>query len=95
MAITRDEVHYIARLARLSFSDEEEARVAEELSTLLDYVDQLRSLDTSAVPPMSHVLDVFDVTRDDEPVQRISHEEALRPAPDADADHFRVPKVIG
>ena len=95
MAITREEVHNLAHLARLSLSGDEEARVAEELSTLLDYVDQLRSLDTSAVPPMTHVLDVYNVTRDDEPVQRISHEEALKPAPDADADHFRVPKVIG
>lgn len=94
MAISVDEVRYIAQLARLEFSAEEEQVLAEQMSKILDYVAQLNELDTRDVPPMSHVLDLYNVLREDVVVQRITHEEALRNAPDADSDYFRVPKVI-
>lgn len=94
MALTPEEVHYIARLARLSFSEEEVGRLAHELNDILAYVAQLDELDTTDVPPMAHVLDLHNVFRPDEVVPRLSHEAALREAPDADADFFRVPKVI-
>ncbi|MFQ5569468.1 MAG: Asp-tRNA(Asn)/Glu-tRNA(Gln) amidotransferase subunit GatC [Rhodothermales bacterium] len=94
MAISRDEVRYIAALARLRFSEQEEQRLAEQMSEMLDYVDKLNELDTTDVPPMSHVLDLYNVFRKDEARQRISRDEALRNAPDADGDYFRVPKVI-
>ncbi len=94
MSISKDEVRYIASLARLRFTEAEEDRLAHEMNDMLDYVDQLRTLDTSEVPPMAHVLDLNNVTRPDELEERISHDEALRNAPDADGDYFRVPKVI-
>jgi aspartyl-tRNA(Asn)/glutamyl-tRNA(Gln) amidotransferase subunit C len=94
MSISVEEVQYIAALARLRFSEEEQQQLAEQMSTMLDYVDQLNELDTSGVPPMSHVLDLHNVFREDKAQQRISHEEALQNAPDADGDFFRVPKVI-
>lgn len=94
MSITKEEVRYIAELARLRFSDEEEARMAEQMSSILDYMDKLNELDTAGVPPMSHVLDLYNAFRDDEVEQRISREEALRNAPDADNAYIRVPKVI-
>ncbi|MEX0600613.1 MAG: Asp-tRNA(Asn)/Glu-tRNA(Gln) amidotransferase subunit GatC [Rhodothermales bacterium] len=94
MAVTVDEVKYIASLARLRFTDEEERRLAGQMSEILDYVDKLNELDTSAVPPMSHVLDLYNVTRDDEVEQRITRDEALENAPDADSEYFRAPKVI-
>jgi aspartyl-tRNA(Asn)/glutamyl-tRNA(Gln) amidotransferase subunit C len=94
MAISRDEVRHIANLARLRFSDEEEAKMADEMGQILDYVDKLNELDTTGVPPMSHVLDIHNVFRSDEIEERIDHEGALRNAPDADSDYFRVPKVI-
>jgi aspartyl-tRNA(Asn)/glutamyl-tRNA(Gln) amidotransferase subunit C len=92
--ITVNEVRYIADLARLQFSEAEEERMARELTRILDYIEKLDELDTEDVPPMSHVLDLYDVFRKDVVEQRISHEEALKNAPDADEDYFRVPKVI-
>ena len=94
MSVSIDEVRYIAALARLSFSEEEEVRMAEQLSKVLDYVEKLNELDTSGVPPMSHVLDLHSVFREDVVEQRITRDEALENAPDADGTFFRVPKVI-
>jgi len=94
MAISREDVRHIAKLARLRFSDDGEAKMADEMGRILDYVDKLNELDTTGVPPMSHVLDIHNVFREDEVEQRIDHEDALRNAPDADSDYFRVPKVI-
>ncbi len=94
MAISVEEVRYIAALARLRFSEDQEQRLAQQMSQMLDYVDKLNELDTTGVPPMSHVLDVYNVFRDDVPQQRITREDALRNAPDADNAYFRVPKVI-
>lgn len=92
--ITLDEVRYIARLARLEFSPEDEERLAREMNDILAYMEKLNELDTSSVPPMSHVLDLVNVFRDDRVEQRISRDDALENAPDADGEYFRVPKVI-
>jgi aspartyl-tRNA(Asn)/glutamyl-tRNA(Gln) amidotransferase subunit C len=94
MALSREEVRRVAELARLEFSDEEEARMADEMSRILDYVDKLEELDTSGVPPMSHVLDVTNVYREDEVERRIDQEQALEPAPESENGYFVVPKVI-
>ena len=94
MSISVEEVRYSAALARLRFSEAEEQHLAEQMSQILDYMDKLNELDTSDVPPMSHVLDLYNVYREDVARQRIAPEEALRNAPDADGDYFRVPKVI-
>ena len=94
MAVTVDDVRYIAALARLRFSEAEEKRLAAQMSQMLDYVDTLGTLDTTGVPPMAHVLDLHNVFRADEAQQRLAREDALRNAPDADREYFRVPKVI-
>jgi len=95
MSVSREEVRHIADLARLDFSEEGEEKMADELGDILDYVDKLNELDTSGVPPMSHVLDVTDVSRPDEVESRIDRDQALESAPDTDGEYFRVPKVIG
>jgi aspartyl-tRNA(Asn)/glutamyl-tRNA(Gln) amidotransferase subunit C len=94
MSVTREEVRRIADLARLHFSDDEEEQMTDELDDIVSYVDKLNELDTSGVPPMSHVLDVTDVDRPDEVEARIDREQALENAPDADGSYFRVPRVI-
>lgn len=94
MAISVEEVRYIARLARLAFAEEEERMLAEQMGEILAYVAKLNELDTSGVPPMDHVLELHNVFREDVVTQRIAHEDALLNAPDADSDYFRVPKVI-
>ncbi len=94
MSVSLDEVRYIARLARLQFTEAEEARMALQMSRILDYVEKLNELDTADVPPMSHVLDLTNVFREDVAAPRVTREQALRNAPDADDQYFRVPKVI-
>ena len=89
-----EEVRKMAVLARLRFTEEEERRLAREMSEVLDYMEKLDELDTDDVPPMSHVLDLHDVLRSDELRPRITRDEALRHAPDTDGVYFRVPKVI-
>jgi len=94
MALSVDEVRYIAALARLRFTEAEEHHLAGQMSEILAYMDKLNELDTTDVAPMAHVLDLYNVDREDTALQRITPEEALRNAPDADGDYFRVPKVI-
>ena len=94
MSVTLAQVRYIATLARLRFTEEEESRLAEEMNEILGYVEKLNELDTSGVPPMSHVLDLHNVVRDDVAESRISRDEALKNAPDADSAYIRAPKVI-
>lgn len=94
MAVSRDDVRHVATLARLDFSKEEEEQMAKELSRILDYVEKLQELDTSGVPPMSHVLDVTNVFRPDDIRSRVDRDEALAPAPASDGDYFEVPQVV-
>jgi aspartyl-tRNA(Asn)/glutamyl-tRNA(Gln) amidotransferase subunit C len=94
MSVTREEVRHIAKLARLRLSIGEEQLMSEQLSSILDYIEQLNELDVSEVEPMTHVLDLVNATRTDAPEHRISHEQALKNAPSADSDYFRVPRVI-
>jgi aspartyl-tRNA(Asn)/glutamyl-tRNA(Gln) amidotransferase subunit C len=92
--VSREQVRYIASLARLRFTDEEEERLAKQMNDILGYVEKLDELDTSGVQPMSHVLDLHNVFREDVAETRISRDEALKNAPDADSVYIRAPKVI-
>lgn len=94
MPVSRDDVRSIATLARLDFSEEEEASIEQDLNQILDYVSDLESVDTSGVDPMTHVLDLANCSRPDTTEERISREDAFRNAPDTDGEHFRVPQVI-
>ena len=89
--IERDQVLHVARLARLRLSDEEVERMSGELSTILDHIEKIGELDLEGVAPTSHVTDVENVLRPDEPRPSIPRERALEPAPDAADDGFRVP----
>jgi aspartyl-tRNA(Asn)/glutamyl-tRNA(Gln) amidotransferase subunit C len=91
MAISRDDVLHVARLARLELSDAEVERFQEQLSAILEAVSKVQELDLSDVPPTSHPLDVVNVWREDEPRPSLSVEEALANAPDSEDGLFRVP----
>jgi aspartyl-tRNA(Asn)/glutamyl-tRNA(Gln) amidotransferase subunit C len=95
MSVTIRDVEHVAALARLSFTDEEKQKLTGELNAILAYMEELNSLDTSAVAPLSHVIDVQDVFREDVHVPSLPREEALKNAPSATDKFFRVPKVIG
>ncbi len=91
--VTQETVAHVARLARVSLTDEERALFARQLEGILEWAESLQALDVSDVPPMAHAL--VPLWREDEPRVGVSHERALEPAPDAGDGLFRVPKVIG
>jgi len=95
MSVTKDDVNYVANLARLQLKDEEAESLKEDMNKILGYMEKLGQLDTSGVEPLEHVTDMTSSTfRKDKAKEPISHDDALKNAPDADSDYFRVPRVI-
>jgi len=95
MGIGKKEVLHIAKLANLDFSEEEIGLFTQQFNSILEYVERLKALDTSAIEPTSHVGGGSHALRDDSLVPSISREEALANAPESDRGYFKVPKVIG
>jgi aspartyl-tRNA(Asn)/glutamyl-tRNA(Gln) amidotransferase subunit C len=93
MAISRDEVLHVARLARLALTDAEVGRLTNELGAILDAVSIVGELDLADVPPTSHPLDLVNVWDEDEPRASLSLDEVFANAPERDGDLFRVPPV--
>ena len=93
--LSREQVLHVARLARLELSEEELDRMGEELSGVLDHIEKIGELDLDDVAPTSHVIDVENVLRPDEPRPSIPRERALDQAPDAADAGFRVPSPGG
>ena len=91
MAITRDEVLHVARLARLDLTDDEVERLGAQLNDILAAVGKVSELDLSGVLPTSHPLDVVNVWGDDEPRPCLPVEEALANAPEREGNYFKVP----
>ena len=91
MAITREQVLHVAKLAHLDLTDEEVDRFREQLSAILDAVSKVSELDLADVPPTSHPLELVNVWRDDEPWPSLPLAEAFANAPERDGDFFRVP----
>jgi aspartyl-tRNA(Asn)/glutamyl-tRNA(Gln) amidotransferase subunit C len=91
VAISRDEVLHVARLARLALSDEEIDRLGAQLNAILEAVGKVSELDLADVEPTAHPLDLVNVWAEDEPEGSLSVDEALANAPDREAGFFRVP----
>jgi aspartyl-tRNA(Asn)/glutamyl-tRNA(Gln) amidotransferase subunit C len=89
--IDREQVLHVARLARLELSDDEVERMASELSGVLDHVDKIGELDLEGTAPTTHVVELENVLREDEPEPSLPRERALEQAPDHGDDGFRVP----
>jgi aspartyl-tRNA(Asn)/glutamyl-tRNA(Gln) amidotransferase subunit C len=89
--LQRDQVLHVARLARLELDDEEVERMASELSHVLDHIEKIRELDLDGVPPTSHVIDVVNALRPDEPIPSLPVEVVLKAAPEPVEDGFGVP----
>jgi aspartyl-tRNA(Asn)/glutamyl-tRNA(Gln) amidotransferase subunit C len=91
MAISREQVEHVARLARLALTEEELERLREQLGAILAAVSKVSELDLADVPPTSHPLALVNVLADDEPRPSLPREVALANAPLADDGAFRVP----
>ena len=94
MALTAEEVRWVARLARLELSDAELETMTRQLGRILDYVAQLQQVDTEGIEPLAHALDVSNVFRADEPAPSFSADEALANAPRRSGDFYGVPAVL-
>ena len=94
MKLSLDEVRHIAQLSRLALSEDEAELYAPQLSKIIDYVEQLNNLDTSAIEPTSHIIPLNNVMADDIPVVSLSRLEALKNAPDTTGKFYRIPKII-
>jgi aspartyl-tRNA(Asn)/glutamyl-tRNA(Gln) amidotransferase subunit C len=94
MAISRDEVLHVARLARLALTDEEVERLTGELGAILEAVGVVAELDLADVEPTAHPLDVVNVWDEDEPRDSLPLEDAFANAPAREGDLFRVPPTV-
>jgi aspartyl-tRNA(Asn)/glutamyl-tRNA(Gln) amidotransferase subunit C len=94
MRIDRKQVEHIAKLSRLSITEEEKDIFGTQLSNILDYIEKLNELDTRDVTPTSHVIELTNVLRDDTPRTSLPLEDALGNAPDRTEKFYRVPKII-
>jgi aspartyl-tRNA(Asn)/glutamyl-tRNA(Gln) amidotransferase subunit C len=95
MAITKQEVAYVANLARLDLDDESLEKFAVQIDNILEYIEILDSVDTKGVPPTSHAISMTNVFREDTSPENFEREKALSNAPEKDKENFLVPKVVG
>jgi aspartyl-tRNA(Asn)/glutamyl-tRNA(Gln) amidotransferase subunit C len=94
MAGTDIDVKYVAHLARIALTPEEEQKFGAQLGNILGYVEKLKELDVSNVEPMAHAVPLVNVTRPDEVRPSLPHEEAMRNAPAQANGLFIVPKIV-
>jgi aspartyl-tRNA(Asn)/glutamyl-tRNA(Gln) amidotransferase subunit C len=91
---TEIDVKYVAHLARLSLSAEEEEKIGTQLGNILGYIEKLKEVDVSGVEPTAHAFPLVNVTRLDEVQPCLAHEEAMHNAPAQANGLFMVPKIV-
>ncbi|MCH7952739.1 MAG: Asp-tRNA(Asn)/Glu-tRNA(Gln) amidotransferase subunit GatC [Chloroflexi bacterium] len=94
MSLTPDEVRHIALLARLGISEEDVERFSSQLSSILDYFEELKQVDTDGVPPTAYALDLHNVLRADETAPCTDHADVLANAPLQENGYFRVRAIL-
>lgn len=94
MSITVQDVEHVAKLARLTLTEEEKAAFTSQLNAILNYANKLDELDTEHVEPTSHVLPITNVLRDDVNRPSIPLEKVLLNAPDEEGGQIKVPAVL-
>jgi aspartyl-tRNA(Asn)/glutamyl-tRNA(Gln) amidotransferase subunit C len=95
MKITKEEILHVAHLARLELDDAAIDKFADQIGTVLEYVDQLKTVDTEGVKPTSHAISLTNAFREDELREHLQTEKVLANAPQRVDGSFVVPKVIG
>ena len=95
MKITREMVAHVARLAALELTEEEFVLYTDQLNRIIEYIDQIQTLDLKGVPPFCPRIPRAHAYDDDTPRPSLDRERALKNAPVHDDYYFKVPKVIG
>ena len=94
MAAPSIDIKYVAHLARIKLTPEEESRFGAQLGQILTYIDKLNEVDVSQVEPTAHAVPMVNVLRPDEVQPSLPHEEAMRNAPAQANGLFMVPKIV-
>ncbi len=94
MSATEIDVKYVAHLARLALTPEEEQKLGAQLGHILGYIEKLQELDVTNVEPTAHAVPLVNITRPDELRPSLSHDEAMRNAPAQTNGLFIVPKIV-
>jgi aspartyl-tRNA(Asn)/glutamyl-tRNA(Gln) amidotransferase subunit C len=93
--LDRSDVQKVADLARLRLTDAEEIAFTTQLSSILDYFEQLSNLDTENVEPTTRAIELSNITRPDELQPTVDPETMLQEAPEPEGEFFRVPQILG
>lgn len=94
MRITDDDIQNLAHLSRLELSASESINMKEDLSKILDFIATIEKLDLKNIEPLVYMTNSENVLREDHAKSSVTHGQALKNAPDADSDYFKVPKVV-
>jgi aspartyl-tRNA(Asn)/glutamyl-tRNA(Gln) amidotransferase subunit C len=94
MQISKQEVEHVAKLARLEITDAEKEDFGRQLSSILSYIEQLKSIDTSGIEPTATVLEQTNVFREDAVRPSLPVEQALANAPKEAEGYFEVPRIL-
>ncbi len=94
MKLSIDDIKKVAKLARIEFSEDELQQFTTQLDSIIGYIEKMNELDTGAISPTSHVVDVKNVMREDEVRESLPREESIKNAPLAEEGFFKVPKII-
>ena len=94
MAAAEIDIKYVAHLARLHLTPDEEKKLGAQLGGILGYIEKLKELDVTGVEPTAHAVPLVNVTRPDEVRPSLPHDEALRNAPAQANGLFLVPKIV-
>ncbi|MAZ96569.1 MAG: Asp-tRNA(Asn)/Glu-tRNA(Gln) amidotransferase GatCAB subunit C [Flavobacteriales bacterium] len=92
MSISLEQIKHLAHLSRLEFSEEELEEMQGDMGKILDFVAQIDTLDLSGIEPLTQMSESVNVMREDQTKGMLEKDEALKNAPDANSDYFRVPK---
>lgn len=94
MSVSKDDIKQMAELSKIQLTEDEAEKYAQSISKIVDYMEVLDEVDTTDVEPLIHINLAESRYREDVADEPMLHEDALKNAPDADTDYFRVPKVI-
>lgn len=92
--LTIKEVKHIAKLARLELTAEEEEKFSRQISSILEYVEKINSLDTKGIEPISQITGLENMTREDNPIDSKIQNDILKSAPDREGDLFKVKNIF-
>lgn len=94
MKISIKDVEHVAKLARLSLTDEEKKIFTEQLSKIIEYAEIINKLKTEDTPPTSHAIPMKNIFRDDKVVPFLHQDIILKNSPDREENMFKVPKIL-